>query len=89
MESHKSSLPPLTIEYPDGEMYIDRPVTAEQASSLFRVCMQSLPYNPTIRNPYPVHLGGMERVHQLKLEAARHNVSMQYVKSDGNYGIME
>jgi len=83
-------IPPLIIDYIDGEsLVVPRTYTKEHSSAVFRICMDSLQYRADIKNPYPVHIGGVENVNMLKIEAARLGLSMQYLKSSGEYGIIE
>ncbi len=91
MSEHLShqSIPPLTIEYRDGSVFIpEGEPTKEQGEKLFQTCMLALSLGATVKNPYPNHIGGVERVEMLRQEAIMQGISMLHLKSDGEYGII-
>lgn len=87
----QQSLPPLTIEYVDGETFIEtqRPISPDRQMQLARICMEAVQYGATVTNAFPAYVGSQEGLHTLKLAASRQNIPLQYHQSDGTCGIMK
>ncbi len=93
MKEHMpSTLPPLRIEYRDQDdsVFVSErpPVTAERAATLFQICKEAIELQATIKNPFPAHIGGIERLEELKLLANENNTPLQHLQSNGEYGII-